>query len=98
MDSPSPKNLKQASIIVYSKDYCPFCTAAKNLLIQRGMDFEEIDITHNADLQAEMYSRSAPRRTVPQIFIGEKGIGGFDDLKSLDQNGDLEAMVFPGGR
>ncbi|GAA5217094.1 glutaredoxin 3 [Corallincola platygyrae] len=66
-------------ITIYTKDYCPYCKAAKRLLTSKGLAFEEFDVTHNAELQAEMRHRSQ-RRTVPQIFFDQQHIGGCDDL------------------
>lgn len=93
-----PKNSKQAPIEVYTKDYCPYCTAATNLLTQRGMAFEKTDISGNQELTAQMLKRAAPRVTVPQIFIAGQAIGGFTDLKKLDDDAQLESLVFPKGR
>ncbi len=93
-----PRHPKQATILVYTKDYCPYCDAAKNLLTQRGVAYEEIDVTHDENKFAEMLKKVAPRRTVPQIFIGDQLVGGFDDTKKLDTEGKLEALLFPNGR
>jgi glutaredoxin 3 len=93
-----PKHAKQASILVYTKDYCPYCDAAKNLLTQKGVGYEEIDISQDPAQAKIMLERSAPRRTVPQIFIGDVGIGGFTDMQKLDIEGKLEKMLFPNGR
>jgi glutaredoxin 3 len=93
-----PLHPKQAKVIVYSKDYCPYCTAAMNLLTQKGVGYELIDITDDQILQQEMYTKAAPRRTVPQIFIGDLGVGGFTDIKKLDEENRLEALLFPVGR
>lgn len=93
-----PKHPKQAEIIIYTKDYCPYCVAAKNLFIQKGVGFREIDVTHDELQFAEMLEKSAPRRTVPQIFINGVGVGGFDDTRKLDSENKLEAMLFPNGR
>jgi glutaredoxin 3 len=92
------KHPKQADVLMYTKDYCPYCVAAANLLTQKGVVFEEVDVTEDQAQYQEMLSRSAPRRTVPQIFVGSQGIGGFDDMKRLDQEGKLESMLFPQGR
>ncbi len=73
-------------ILIYTKDYCGFCAQAKALLNAKGAAFTEIDVTHEADLQAAMIERSG-RRTVPQIFIDGRHIGGFDDLVALDAAG-----------
>jgi glutaredoxin 3 len=85
----------QAEILMYTKDYCPYCVAAKNLLTQKGVSFTEVDVTRDEAKFNEMLTRSAPRRTVPQIFIGGQGIGGFDDMKKLDSEGRLESLLYP---
>ena len=64
---------------VYSTQYCPWCQRAKGLLNQRGIEFEEIDVTEDRELQKEMIEQSG-RQTVPQIFFGDEHIGGYDDL------------------
>ena len=82
-----------ANIEIYTKDYCPFCVKAANLLKQKGVEFTEYDVTRDADKQTEMMTRAAPRRTVPQIFINGKNIGGCDDLYALQANGQLDDML-----
>jgi glutaredoxin 3 len=82
-----------AKVEVYSKDYCPYCVKAMNLLKQKGVAFTEIDITHDPALQAQMMERAKPRRTVPQIFINDVGVGGCDDLYALDAAGKLDGML-----
>ncbi len=82
------------SIIIYTKDYCPYCTKAKNLLKQKGVtDIHEIDITHDEKLQAEMLEKSGGKRTVPQIFIHGTHVGGFDDMAALDKAGKLDGLL-----
>lgn len=80
-------------VVVYSKDYCPYCVKAKNLLAKKGVEFEEIDITHDPKKQEEMLAKSEGRRTVPQIFINDAPIGGYDDLHALDTAGKLEPLL-----
>lgn len=80
-------------IVVYTKDYCPYCVKAMNLLKKKAVLFEEIDITHDANLQQEMFARAEGRRTVPQIFIDDKPIGGCDDLYALDESGKLDSLL-----
>ena len=80
-------------IEVYTKDYCPFCVKAMNLLRTKGVNFEKIDITHDTERQMEMMTRAAPRRTVPQIFINGTAVGGCDDLYALDAAGKLDPML-----
>ena len=93
-----PKHPKQAEVIIYSKDYCPYCDAAKNLFTKKGVGYVEIDVTNDQDKYNEMLTKASPRRTVPQIFINDVAVGGFDDSKKLDSENKLEAMLFPNGR
>ena len=67
------------NVIIYSKDYCPYCTEAKRILQARGVEYTEIDVQIHPEKMAEMVALSK-RRTVPQIFFGEQHIGGHDDL------------------
>ncbi|MEM7612964.1 MAG: glutaredoxin 3, partial [Pseudomonadota bacterium] len=78
-----------AEITVYSKGYCPYCSAAKALLDAKGAEYTLIDVTTDAAARDEMLQRSNGARTVPQIFIGEQHIGGFDDLNALHKAGEL---------
>jgi len=93
-----PNHPKQVEVIVYSKDYCPYCDAAKNLLTQKGVGYKEIDVTQDQEQYTIMLEKSKPLRTVPQIFVGETHVGGFDKLKELDQKADLESLIFPQGK
>ncbi len=77
-------------ITVYSTDYCPYCTRAKDLLSRLGQDYTEIDVTNDDALRAEMMEKSGGRRTVPQIFINGEHIGGFDDLNARHKDGTLK--------
>ncbi|MEP2736348.1 MAG: glutaredoxin 3 [Erythrobacter sp.] len=81
------------SIDVYSKGYCPFCTRAKALLKQKGAAFNEMDITLGGPKRQEMMERAPTARTVPQIFIGDLHVGGYDDLAALDREGKLDALL-----
>ena len=69
-----------SNITVYHKDYCPYCRAARKLLKAKGLKFKEIEVTNNAVEFSNMVRRRK-RRTVPQIFVGDTHIGGFDDLQ-----------------
>ena len=73
---------------VYSTQVCPYCVRAKMLLKDRNIAFEEIDVTGDHD-KRDWLVETTGRRTVPQIFIGDEAIGGFDDLRALDQTGEL---------
>lgn len=77
---------------MYTTPYCPFCVQAKILLQHRGIPFEEIDVSGNDALRAEMIEASG-RRTVPQIFINGLPIGGFQELRALDEGGGLDRLL-----
>ena len=79
-------------IVMYVKSYCPFCTAADKLLRSKGVEWTQIDIGAEPARRDEMIERSG-QRTVPQIFIGDQHVGGFDDLDALDQEGALDRML-----
>lgn len=68
------------NVVIYHKDYCPYCKAAKKLLTEQGFDYKEIEVTNDAVEFSNMVKLSK-RRTVPQVFVGETHIGGFDDLQ-----------------
>jgi glutaredoxin 3 len=82
-------------IDIYTKFGCPYCARAKQLLIGKGAIFNEIDVTMGGAPRAEMESRAPSARTVPQIFIGDKYIGGCDDLYALDKVGNLNQLLQP---
>ena len=79
-------------VLMYCKSWCPYCERARELLKRKGVAFEEIDIETRPELRDEMIRRSG-RRTVPQIFIGERHLGGSDDLHELDAAGDLDRLL-----
>ncbi len=82
-----------SNIIIYSKQVCPYCVQAKNLLKRKGVTkFLEIDITQGNNKE-EMIKKSGGRMTVPQIFINDQHIGGFDDLYALDKAGKLDEIL-----
>ena len=80
-----------ANITIYSKDWCAYCANAKRLLKARGFDFEEVDITNDPALEQDVIERTG-QRTVPQIFGGEKFIGGFVELARLISKGELDHL------
>ncbi len=81
-----------APVVVYSSPFCGYCAAAKRLLAKKGVQFTEIDVIAEPERRAEMIERSG-RRTVPQIFIGTRHVGGCDDLHALDERGELDALL-----
>jgi glutaredoxin 3 len=79
-------------VVMYSTGACPYCVRAKALLNRKGVEIDEIRIEGSHDLMEEMIQRSR-RRTVPQIFIGERHVGGCDDLYELDAEGRLDPLL-----
>jgi len=80
-------------ITIYTTPICPFCVRAKALLKRKGASFEEVDVFMNMDARAEMETKASGRYTVPQIFIGERHVGGCDDLYALDRAGELDPLL-----
>ncbi|MDG1286780.1 MAG: glutaredoxin 3 [Rickettsiales bacterium] len=82
-----------AKIEVYSTNYCPYCVRAKDLLKRKGQEFDEIDVTDDMALREKLVEKAGGRRTVPQIFIDDQLIGGFDDLDKLNKSGRLDDLL-----
>ena len=80
-------------IKVYTSFCCPYCVRATDLLKSKGAAFEEIDVTMRPDIRAEMRERAGGRNKVPQIFIGERHIGGYHELHALDMEGGLDPLL-----
>jgi len=80
-------------IEVYSGPFCPYCMRAKALLRRRGLDFVEYDVHTDAGKRVEMLERSGGARTIPQIFINGRHVGGCDDLYALDRSGQLDSWL-----
>ena len=80
-------------ITIYTTELCPYCRRAKQLLTQKGAAFHEIDVTYDPAERSRMSARSGGRTSVPQIFIGEKHIGGCDDIYALDAKGGLDPLL-----
>lgn len=81
-----------AHVKIYTTSICPYCEMAKQLLGRKGAAFEEIDVLGKPALRSEMREKSG-RNTVPQIWIGERHVGGCDDLYELDRRGQLDALL-----
>ena len=81
-----------AKVEIYTTTTCPYCVAAKALLRSKGAEFEEIGVVSDEDRQ-KMVERAEGRRTVPQIFIDDVGIGGSDDLAALNRSGKLDGLL-----
>lgn len=86
MSAPQPR------VVMYATDWCPYCRRARQLLEGKGVAYEEIDVEMSPDARAEMQRRSG-RTSVPQIFIGERHVGGCDDLHELDAAGGLDPLL-----
>ncbi len=84
-----------AKIDIYTTGLCPYCYRAKKLLGDKGAAYNEIDIEMTPGAREEMLERSGGRRSVPQIFIDERHIGGSDDLYALDRAGGLDPLLAP---
>lgn len=80
-------------VTIYSTSWCPYCRAAKSLLTQKGVAFTEIDVDGEPELRKEMTARANGRTSVPQIFIGERHVGGSDDIHALDAAGELDKLL-----
>ena len=81
-----------AKVIVYSQPFCGYCTAAKRLLEQKGVEYTEIDVRLDPSKRDEMIERTG-KQTVPQIFFGARHIGGFDELNALNARGELDRAL-----
>jgi glutaredoxin 3 len=79
-------------VVMYSTGWCPYCARARALFERKGIAFREIDIETDAELRAEMLTRSG-RRSVPQIFVGERHVGGFEELYDLERSGELDSIL-----
>lgn len=82
-----------AKVTIYTTMFCPYCHMAKDLLHKKGVSFEEIDVNSRSGLRAEMREKAGGRNTVPQIWIGERHVGGCDDLYALDRAGRLDPLL-----
>ena len=80
-------------IIVYTMNYCPYCEAAKKLLKSKGWDFQEVLLEEDDDAGWKKLEKQTGYKTMPQIFFGDKFIGGYSDMTTLDKQGKLEELV-----
>lgn len=80
-------------VTMYSTGWCPYCDRARALLQRKGVGFRELKVDEDPAQRDAMLKRSGGRRTVPQIFIGDRHVGGFDDLYALDKAGELDRLL-----
>lgn len=85
--------MSSAAIVMYSTHICAYCDRARQLFARKQVGFTEIKIDTQPEQRDIMLKRSGGRRTVPQIFIGDRHIGGFDDMAALDRKGELDALL-----
>jgi glutaredoxin 3 len=84
--------MPSARVVVYSTDYCPYCTRAKQLLAKKGVSFEEVRVDDRPDLR-QWLQQVTRQRTVPQVFVNGRPLGGFTDIAALDQKGRLDPLL-----
>ncbi len=82
-------------IIIYTASLCPYCTMAKKLFDKKGISYSEINVDSKPGLRQKMMQQTR-RRTVPQIFIGDFHVGGFEDLYSLERRNELDSLLLAG--
>ncbi len=80
-------------VTIYTKPFCPYCSRALGLLRKKGVDFTEIEAGMDPAKKREMMAKANGRATFPQIFIGEKHVGGCDDIMALDRSGELDRLL-----
>lgn len=85
-----------AQVTLYTSPLCGFCHAAKRMLNGKGVSFTEIDVAADPSKRQEMMSRANGRHTVPQIFVGDTHVGGYDDMAALEHSGKLDPMLAAG--
>ncbi len=81
------------AVTIYTKPGCPYCMRALRLLDEKGVDYEEVVASNNPEKKQEMIQRSGGRMTFPQIFIGDRHIGGCDDMMDLEDSGELDRLL-----
>ena len=82
-----------ARVEIYTKFFCPYCARAKRLLDDKGVSYEEFEISAGGEKRQEMIQRAGGRTTVPQIFIDDRHVGGSDDLAALEREGRLDPLL-----
>jgi glutaredoxin 3 len=82
----------QPTVVMYTTSWCPYCARARHLFTAKGVPFTEIDVEQVEGSREEMRARSG-RNTVPQIFVGERHLGGYDDTRALDERGELDPLL-----
>ena len=86
------KSMGNVEVIIYSKDFCPYCEGAKELFRSKGISFKEVNVSKDPKALDEIKKKTS-HQTVPQIFVGGKFLGGFQEVKALDDAGKLDALL-----
>ena len=81
-----------AEVVIYTTKWCPYCVRAKQLLSTKKVDYKEIDVEERPDLR-DWITKKSGQRTVPQIFVNGRALGGFTDIAALDQRGQLDPLL-----
>ena len=80
-------------VTIYTKPFCPYCARALALLREKGIEFTEIEAAFDPEKKKEMVQRAGGRMTFPQIFVGDRHIGGCDDMYELEDSGELDRLL-----
>ena len=83
----------KSPVVIYGDEFCAYCAAARMLFTRKGIPFEDVVVSKDPARFDEMLVKSGGRRTIPQVFIGDVHVGGFDDLSSLDKSGELDKLL-----
>ena len=92
----SSESIGSTKVEMYTTAICPYCVAAKNLLRSKGLDYSEVRVDTDAEQRAAMMQRSGGKRSVPQIFVNDVHVGGFDELVAADRSGRLAEIIAAG--
>ena len=84
--------MESPKVRIYTTDYCPYCVRAKRLLEKKGVSYEEIDVGDDDQLRVWLEEKTG-QRTVPQVFAGDRSLGGFSDIDALDRQGKLDPIL-----
>ncbi len=82
-----------AKVVIYRTEYCSYCDMAERLFDEMGVDYREIDVTNDAEAREKMVEKSGGKRSVPQIFIDGKSVGGYTDVHALKRSGELAQLL-----
>lgn len=82
-----------ADVVIYRTQFCPYCDMAERLFDDLGIEYEEIDVTNDAEAREKMVEKAGGKKTVPQIFIDGKSVGGYDSVNAMRQSGELDELL-----